>query len=269
MFEVGPSGYYGWKNNKISARDRRDAYLSFMIKEIHRNSRGIYGCPRIYAELKANGEQISYKRTYRLMKENNIQGKHRHKFKVTTNSKHNNPIFPNLLEQNFKVTAPNQVWVSDISYFWTQEGWMYLAIVLDLYSRKVVGWEMKDRMTQTLVTTAFLKAYWARKPKTGLIHHSDRGSQYTALNFQKILTQLGVKSSMSGKGNCFDNAVAESFFHTIKNELTFNQSFKTKQQVKSAVFEYIEAFYNTKRRHSNLFYCSPTNFEQYYYNKVS
>ena len=265
VFGIAQSGYYGWKNNKVSARETRDAYLLVRIKEIHVISKGIYGCPRIHAELKAEGEKVGYKRIYRLMRLCNIQGKYRRKFKVTTNSKHNNPILPNLVEQNFNVLAPNQVWVADISYFWTREGWMYLAIVLDLYSRKVVGWEMEDRMTQSLVTRAFLKVFWNRKPSPGLIHHSDRGSQYTASKFQKTLTQLGVRSSMSGKGNCFDNAVAESFFHTIKNELTFKRILKTKSEVKSAVFKYIEAFYNGKRRHSTLNYCSPNIFEQYYY----
>jgi transposase InsO family protein len=186
------------------------------------------------------------------MRESNLQGKYRRKFKVVSNIKHKCSVYPNLLNQDFRASAPNKVWVSDISFIWTQEGWVYLAIVLDLYSRAIVGWALADHISQSLITQAFLKAYCTRQPKPGLIYHSDRDSQYTVNNFQAILRQLGVISNMSNKGNCYDNAVAESFFHTIKNELIFNRTFKTKQEVKSAIFEYIELFYNKERIHSYL-----------------
>lgn len=198
------------------------------------------------------------------MRENNISSKVKRKFKITTNSDHNHLIAPNLLEQNFTAAKPNKIWVSDITYIWTLEGWLYLSVILDLCSRKVVGWHINDRITKELVITAFMKAYWSRKPGKGLIHHSDRGSQYASIDFQKTLNNAGAICSMSvsGKGNCYDNAVAESFFNSIKTELGCN-IFKTKEEAKSEIFEYIEAFYNEWRKHSRLNYCSPNKFEQY------
>lgn len=244
-------------------------YLLNQIRQIHEASRGLYGYLRITAELRSNGEIVSPKKVFNLMRENNICGKYKRKFKVTTKAAKNAIAAPNLLNQNFDVNYPNKIWVSDISYIWTEEGWLYLAIVLDLYARKMVGWSLSERMTKQLVIDAFLKAYWHRKPGKGLIHHSDRGSQYTSNQFQAILSNLGVIPSMSGKGNCYDNAVAESFFHTLKNELPNNCIFKTRNEAKSMIFEYIEAFYNHKRRHSYLGYCSPNQFELIYELKVA
>lgn len=261
--QVTESGYYYWRKHKISSRESRDTYLTCRIREIHQQVKSRYGAPRIHAELQAGGEKVSRKRVSRLMRENNITAKVKRRCKSTTDSNHTNEIAPNLLEQNFAVSAANQVWVADLTYIWTGEGWLYLAIILDLYSRMIVGWQICDRMTRELVIKAFLLAYWKRKPGKGLIHHSDRGSQYTSKDFQNLLTNVGAKSSMSGKGNCYDNAVAESFFHSLKTELRPDKIFKTKEEAKNAVFEYIEGFYNTKRRHSALNYCSPIDFEQY------
>jgi putative transposase len=248
----------------MSFHELEDKRLLNKIELIHVNKKGRYGSPRIHAELKEQGESCSRKRVARIMKENSIQAKHKRKFKATTDSHHKFPIAPNLLEQNFTVSEPNRIWTADISYCWTLEGWVYLAVVLDLYSRKIVGWAMSERMNRGLVINAFLMAYWARKPKAGLIHHSDKGSQYASHDFQKILSDFGVKPSMSGKGNCFDNAVTETFFHTLKTELMFDYVFKTREEAKSAIFEYIEIFYNRERRHSTLGYCSPEKFEQYW-----
>ena len=221
MLEISESGYYRWRSNKVSAHEQRDALLSTMIKSIFNNYKGRYGAPRIHVELKEIGEKVSRKRVTRLMRENNIFARKKKKYKASYKSGYKGLIAPNLLEQNFEVDLPNQVWVADFSYIWTQEGWVYLAIVLDLYSRKIVGWHINDRMTKELVINAFLKAYWSRKPQAKLIHHSDRGSQYASYEFQRILSRAGAKVSMSAKGNCFDNAVAESFFSTLKTELIY------------------------------------------------
>jgi len=260
---VPESGYYRWRGNKVSSKEQRDIYLTSLIKEIHHSVKGRYGSPRIHSVLQDKGEQVSRKRVNRLMRENNIHSKVKRRFKITTDSKHGNLISPNLLEQDFIAQTPNQLWVSDITYIWTSEGWLYLAVTLDLYSRMVVGWHISSRITRELVITAFLKAYWSRKPSADLVHHSDRGSQYSSNDFQKLLTNIGAKQSMSGKGNCYDNAVAESFFNSIKTELGSNYIFKTKQEAKNAIFEYIESFYNRVRKHSTLNYCSPMQFEQY------
>jgi putative transposase len=248
----------------MSPRAQKDEQLLCKIKCIHAEKRSRYGSPRIHAELKDQGERCGRKRIARLMKENAIQAKHKRKFKATTDSQHKLPVAPNLLEQNFSVSEPNRIWTADISYCWTLEGWVYLAVVLDMYSRKIVGWAINERMTKELVIDSFLMAYWKRKPKAGLIHHSDKGSQYASYDFQKILSNFGVIQSMSGKGNCYDNAVTETFFHTLKTELMFDCVFKTRAEAKSAIFEYIEIFYNRERRHSTLGYCSPVNFEQYW-----
>lgn len=264
IFEISGSGYYGWKKCKTSSRAQEEQRLLEKIQHIHTTKRNRYGSPRIHAELKNQGERCSRKRVARIMRENGIEAKHKRKFKATTDSQHKFPVAPNLLEQNFKVSEPNRIWTADISYCWTLEGWVYLAVVLDMYSRKIVGWAMSERMTRELVINAFLMAYWARKPKIGLIHHSDKGSQYASHDFRDVLSNFGVIQSMSGKGNCFDNAVTETFFHTLKTELMFNCVFKTREEAKSAIFEYIEIFYNRERRHSTLRYCSPVEFEQYF-----
>lgn len=248
----------------MSARQLDNERLLNKIHAVHVRNKGRYGSPRIHAALKAQGEICSRKRVARLMKSNQIQAQHKRKFKATTDSHHALPIFPNLLAQNFKAQKPNQIWTADITYCRTQEGWLYLAVVLDIYSRKIVGWALSDRMTADLVCKAFLMAYWCRKPPKGLIHHSDKGSQYASGVFQLLLVNFGVQCSMSGKGNCFDNAVTETFFHTLKTELIFDVVFKNREEAKREIFEYIEIFYNRERLHSTLGYCSPEKFEQYY-----
>ena len=248
----------------MSARQLENERLLNKIQAVHAECKGRYGSPRIHAALKAQGEICSRKRVARLMQVNQIQAQHQRKFKATTDSHHELPIFPNLLAQNFKAQKPNQIWTADITYCRTQEGWLYLAVVLDVYSRKIVGWALSDRMTADLVCNAFLMAYWRRKPPKGLIHHSDKGSQYASRVFQLLLINFGVLCSMSGKGNCFDNAVTETFFHTLKTELFFETVFKTREEARRAIFEYIEIFYNRERLHSTLGYCSPEKFEQYY-----
>jgi len=249
----------------VSTRAAEDHRLLGKIKEIHIEKRTLYGSPRIHAELREQGEHCGRKRIARLMRENNIRAKHKRKFKATTDSRHHLPIAPNLLKQDFSADRPNQIWTADITYCWTQEGWIYLAVVLDVFSRKIVGWALDKRMTRQLVIHAFLMACWVRHPPKGLTHHSDRGSQYASFDFQKILSLFGVKQSMSSSGNCFDNAVTETFFHSLKTELMFGRIFQTRREAKSAIFEYIEIFYNRERRHSTLGYCSPAAFEQYYY----
>jgi transposase InsO family protein len=262
--EIAPSGYYQWRKCKQSLRAQEDERLLHKIREIHHAKRARYGSPRVHAELKEAGERCSRKRVARLMRLNGIAAKHKRKFKATTDSGHKYAVAPNLLEQNFKASEPNRVWTADITYCWTFEGWMYLAVVMDIYSRKIVGWAMSERMTRDLVIQAFVMAYKARNPSPGLIHHSDKGSQYASDDFKSTLSAFGVRQSMSGKGNCYDNAVTETFFHTLKTELMFDCFFRTREEARSAVFEYIEAFYNRDRRHSTLGYCSPVKFEQYY-----
>jgi transposase InsO family protein len=203
------------------------------------------------------------------MNKNNIAAKRKKKFKRTTNSNHGNYISPNLLNQNFRANSPNKVWVSDITYISTYEGWLYLAVVLDLYSRKVVGWSMSNRMTSQLVKDSLEHAIIDRQPAAGLIFHSDRGSQYASIDFRKSLKNNDIIQSMSGKGNCYDNAVAESFFHTLKTELVYWERYRTRSEAKSSIFAFIEGFYNITRRHSYLNYLSPFNFELLYLKLVA
>jgi putative transposase len=232
-----------------------------MIRKIFQESRSTYGSRRIRKKLAQSSINVSRRRISRLMRENDMICKTRRKFKATTNSKHNKPIAPNLLNQQFSVEAPNRCWVGDISYIPTNEGWLYLATVIDLYSRKIVGWSMASHMRAELVNNAILMAIWQRKPSKGLIWHSDQGSQYASNSHREILEQHHIIQSMSNKGNCFDNAVAESFFHTLKTELTHHCKFKTREEAKHEIFEYIEVFYNRIRIHSANDYLSPVEYE--------
>lgn len=258
------TGYYGWKKCKISNRKQYDNELLHHIKLSHTQSKGIYGCPRIHSDLKDLGYKCSLKRVGRIMRENNIFSKVKRKFKATTNSNHKYPVHPNLLEQNFKSDVPNTVYTTDITYIPTSEGWLYLAVVLDLYSRMVIGWSMDKHMTKKLTIDALAMAYWKRKPGKGVIHHSDRGSQYASHDYQDMLKSFCIICSMSKKGDCYDNAVTESFFHSLKTELIYDNKYFTRDDAKADIFKYIELFYNRKRKHSTLGYCSPVNFEQYY-----
>jgi transposase InsO family protein len=232
-----------------------------LIREEHEKSRATYGAPRIHAALKKRGEICGLHRVERLMQRVGIRPKLRRKFVRTTNSKHPHPIAPNLLDRQFKVGAVNQVWVSDITYIATDEGWLFLASTLDLYSRKVVGWAMSEFMPAELVGDALQMAIDQRSPARGLVHHSDRGVQYAAHLFQGLLEQHGITPSMSAKGNCYDNAAMESFFHTLKTELCDHEHYQTRAEARASVFEYIEVFYNRVRLHSTIDYCSPEEFE--------
>ena len=258
VLDVSESGYRAWKHGGKPYRKRlTDAQMLTLIQAIHAEFKGAYGSPRMVRELRARGYPASKERVERLMQENGIKAKHKRRFKVTTDSKHNLPIAPNLLERNFSPSAPNQVWASDITYLWTDEGWLYLAIVLDLFNREVIGWSLKPRMTADIVADALTMAWFRRKPATGLIHHSDRGSQYASDVFQAKLKKYGMACSMSRKGNCWDNAPTESWFGSFKNERVYGERFETRGEMKAMAFEYIEVFYNRKRRHSTLGYKSP------------
>ena len=259
---VSRSGYYSWHNRGQSARDQERMQLIPKVRAIHKKSRSTYGKRRIAEELQSEGISCGEHKASTLMKLAGVQVKQKKKFKATTNSKHNLPVSPNLLKREFDVSQPNITWVGDITYIWTEEGWMYLAVVIDLYSRRVVGWSINNRMTKQLVMDAILMAIWRRKPAPGLLFHSDRGRQYCSRAFQKLLKTHGIRSSMSRKGDCWDNAVAESFFGTLKSETVFGERFETRVQARRQLIDYIEMFYNSQRRHSYLGYLTPMEFEK-------
>jgi putative transposase len=260
---VSVSGYRAWKGGGTPDRKRlSDAQMVALIQAIHAEFKGAYGSPRMVRELRERGFSASKERVERLMREHGIRARHKRRYKATTDSKHSLPVADNLLARNFAPTAPNQAWTSDITYLWTDEGWLYLAIVLDLFNREVVGWSLKPRMTADIVTNALTMARFRRRPAPGLIHHSDRGSQYASQAFQAKLTEYGMACSMSRKGNCWDNAPTESWFNSFKNERVHGVRFATRAEMKAEAFEYIEAFYNRKRRHSTLGYRSPSQFLQ-------
>ena len=255
------SGYYRWKRQPQSKRQKDNEKILMEIKESHKNSRRAYGSPRITKDLQARGTKCGENRVARLMKIHGIAGKAKKKFKATTNSKHNLPVAENLLSQNFVAEKPNTVWASDITYIPTLEGWLYLVVILDLYSRQVVGWAMSDRLTADFVVKALYQAIGRRSPSLRCIFHSDRGVQYASADFRNVLNAYGFIQSMSRKGNCYDNAVAESFFHTLKTEHVYDYRYETRTEAIQSVFEYIEMFYNRQRRHSALGYRSPVSFE--------
>ncbi len=261
VLDVSRSGYYRWSKRPESTRKRENRRLTKLIREIHMEHRKVYGSPRIHAILRRKGERCSLNRVARLMKEARIKARQKKKFKATTNSRHGLPVWPNLLDRRFHIAGPNQAWVSDISYVRTTQGWLYLAATLDLHNRQVVGWSMDKRMTSELVCDALKMAIKRRRPPVGLIHHSDRGRQYCSTDFQKLLGVNGMHCSMSRKGNCWDNAPMESFFHTMKTELVYLTRYETRAQARQDIFEYIEVFYNRKRIHSTLGYCTPVEFE--------
>ena len=261
VFGVSSSAYYEWEREPQSNHERRDEELSKAIDEIFTNKKSRYGAPRITKELVNNDVAVSQKRVARLMQTKGLRAKGKRKFKHTTDSNHSLPVAPNLLNQQFEVPEPNKVWVSDITYIQTLEGWSYLATVIDLYSRKVVGWSYSDRMTSTLVCDALDTAVRQRHPKPGLIFHSDRGSQYASRAFRRRLWRYRIIQSMSAKGNCYDNAVAESFFATLKKELVCGEVYRTRAEAREAIFEYIEVFYNRRRMHSLINYMTPDEYE--------
>ena len=261
LMKVSRSGYYEWLNAPESIRAKEDAELKELVKYVFKEGRGTYGARRIKKRLARKNIIVSRRRIARLMHESGLVCKTKCKFKATTDSSHKKPVAPNLLARQFDVAAANRYWVGDITYVATEEGWLYLATVIDLYSRKVVGWSMSNRMKAELVNNALLMALWQRKPKAGLIWHTDRGTQYASNSHLKIIKQHHVIQSMSRKGNCWDNAVAESFFNTLKTELTYQCKFKTREEARHVIFEYIEVFYNRTRMHSANDYLSPAQYE--------
>jgi len=258
---VSTSGYYAWRRRAPSKRAVEDAALATRIQDVHRQSRGTYGSPRVHASLAADGVRTSRKRVGRLMRENGLEGRRPRRFRCTTDSQHAHPIADNVLDRRFDVQAPDTAWVGDITYVWTAEGWLYLAVLMDLYSRRVVGWAMRDNLDRQLCLDALQMALEARRPARGLLHHTDRGSQYASHDYRELLEAHGIVCSMSRKGDCWDNAVAESFFATLKAELVDGTRFQTRAAARTAIFEYIEAFYNRRRIHSHLAYKTPVDFE--------
>jgi putative transposase len=264
MFSIDRSGYYAWLKRVPGKRQQANEELDKKITHIFKSHHNRYGSPRITDELRADAENCSKNRVARRMRHLGLKAKGKKKFKVTTDSKHNFPVAQNLLNRDFTANAPNQKWCGDISYVWTDEGWMYLAVVIDLYSRSVVGWSIQSTMSRQLVCDALMMALWQRGFPRGVLFHSDRGSQYCSDDYQKMLKHYGLICSMSRKGNCWDNSVAESFFHTIKTELIYTQRYQTRESAKQSIFQYIEVYYNRVRRHSTIGSVSPALFENQY-----
>ena len=262
VLAVSPAGYYAWRDRPASARQRRRELLAARIQTVHVATRQVYGSPRIHQALLAAGEKVCQNTVAKLMRQRHIRAKTKKKFVPrTTASAHDQPVAGNLLERRFTATLPNQKWVADITYIPTDEGWLYLAGVLDLCSRKIVGWSMADHMETGLVSDALTMAIARRCPDAGLLHHSDRGSQYASEDYQQVLEAGGMICSMSGRGECWDNACMESFWATLKTELVHPERYATREQARQSIFEYIEVFYNRQRLHSALGYVSPEAFE--------
>lgn len=261
VLNVSLSGYRAWKGGGTPERKRlTDTQMLALIRSIHVELKGAYGSPRMVRELRARGFGACKARVERLMHENGIRARHKRRYRVTTDSRHGLPVAPNRLNRDFAPAEPNQVWTSDITYLWTDEGWLYLAIVLDLFNREVVGWSLKPAMTAELVTDALTMAWFRRRPGPGVVVHSDRGSQYASSSFQAKLAAYGMTCSMSRKGNCWDNAPTESWFNSFKNERIHGVRYATHAAMKAISFEYIEVFYNRQRQHSTLGYRSPTQY---------
>jgi putative transposase len=260
--DVSRAGFYAWQGRPLAPRAQADERLGLEITTIHAESRQRYGSPRIHAELRERGHHTSRKRVARLMRHHGLAARRRRRYRVTTDSRHPFPVAPNVLARQFAQAAPDRAWVTDITYIPTGEGWLYLAVILDLCSRFVVGWAMSERITRALTLEALDMALVRRRPGHGLLHHSDRGSQYASGDYQDMLDAAGIVCSMSRRGNCWDNAVAESFFATLKVELVHDATWETRAAARSALFEYVEVFYNGQRRHSSLGYLSPRVFER-------
>ncbi len=262
VLEVSRSGYYNWGDRAPSRRSRQDEALTAKIREVHQRSRGTYGSPRVHAELRSIGIRCGRKRVERLMRESSIRGCIRGKTKRTTRRDRDVVPAEDLVRRNFSAAAPDRLWLADITYIDTEEGFLYLAFVLDACSRRLVGWAMKSHLRTELVADALRMALWRRKPAPGLVHHSDQGTQYTSLSFGKRLEEAGIVPSMGGVGSALDNAMAESFVSTLKAELVAPRSFPTREAARTAIFDYLEGFYNRTRRHSSLGYRSPADFEE-------
>jgi len=259
-FDVSRSGFYTWLKRKPSRRSQEDERLKVAIKAAHKRTRESYSARRLQPELAADGFVAGRDRIARLRRELGLRCRQKRKFKATTNSNHSLPVAENVLEQTFAPSAPNEVWLTDITYIPTLEGWLYLAGVKDVFTCELVGYAMGERMTQELVAQALFRAVQQKRPAPGLIHHSDRGSQYCSYNYQQLLEQFGMKASMSRRGNCYDNAPMESFWGTLKNELVHHCRYATRAEAKASIREYIEIFYNRQRRHSRLGYLAPAVF---------
>lgn len=262
VLEVSRSGYHAWRNRGPSQHAQDDEALSAKVEEHFERGRGVYGTRRLKSSLAEEGIEVSRRRIGRLLDEKDLQVKTKRKFKPTTDSNHGQAVAANLLNRQFDVDTPNTAYVGDITYVWTDEGWLYLAIVIDLFSRAVVGWSMSRWLKADLANRALAMAIEQRQPLPGLIMHTDRGSQYVAQSYQQLLNEHQIRPSMSGKGDCWDNAVAESFFHTLKTECLYLERFETREQAREAIFEYIEVFYNRQRRHSTIGYQAPLAYEQ-------
>lgn len=262
VLDVSQSGYFAWRDRPASRRQRDDMVLLAHVRSAFSLSNGTYGSPRMTRELRADGFAIGRRRTARLMRQNGLHARQKRRFKRTTDSHHAWPIAPNIIDQDFTASKPDEKWGADISYIWTREGWLYLAVVIDLYARRVVGWAVGDRLHRDLALAALRKALTMRLPSEGLIHHSDRGSQYCSIDYQAELRRHGIFISMSGKGNCYDNAMVETFFKTLKSELVWRTVFHTRAQAENSIARYIDGFYNPIRRHSALDFLSPAQFEK-------
>ncbi len=261
VLDVSPSGYHAWCRRPVSARARREGELDGRVRAAYAASKGRYGSPRVHAELRANGERVGRKRVARLMRSAGLTARRRRRFQVTTDSKHAFPIAPNVLDRDFTTTEPNQAWVTDITFIWTQEGWLYLAAILDLFSRRVVGWATSANVDRHLALAALHSALRARRPSKGLVHHSDRGSTYASGDYRRALDAHQIECSMSRKGDCWDNAVGESFFASMKREVDEIDRFESRAQASLIIGDYIDRFYNLQRRHSTINYKSPVEFE--------
>lgn len=269
VLSVSASGYYAWQRRPASPRAQTNEKLLPKIRAIHSQSRKTYGSPRVHAELIANGLRIGKNRVARLMRQENLRGQRKKKQPHTTNSQHSHPVAPNRLNREFHASRPNEKWLADITYIPTAEGWLYLAVVLDLFSRRIVGWAFAASLESRLVEQAFCMAVQNRTTITGLLHHSDRGSQYAGDLYQRLLRDQQMQVSMSRTGNCYDNAPMESFFSTLKCEHVHSQKYPTRQEAQTDIFAYILGFYNRQRRHSSLGYLSPEEFERRYYTNLS
>jgi putative transposase len=259
---VSPAGYYAWRARPESRRSAANRELVDDIERVHRDTSGRYGSPRIHAELRAQGRGVSRGRIERLMRRHGIRAIMARPWRArTTDSRHDFPIAANLLERNFTAAAPNRIWLADITYVETDQGWLYLATVMDLYSRKIIGWAMCDHLRTELPLAALRMAISVQRPGDGLIHHSDRGVQYASAEYRQVMQSAGLRASMSRKGDCYDNAPMESFFHTLKTELVHHRHYATREEAARDVFTYIEGFYNRTRRHSAIGYISPIEME--------
>jgi transposase InsO family protein len=267
VLRVSKSGYYQWLHRKLSKRTLEEGKLEIEIKAAHKRTRQTYGPERLQQELKEQGVSVGICRIRRIRKKLGIRCKQKRKFKATTDSKHTFPVAENLLNQQFEAAGPNEVWVSDITYIPTEEGWLYLAGHKDLFTGEIVGYAMGSRITKNLVSQSLFRAMAARRPGSGLIHHSDRGRQYCAYEYRRLMDQFKMRVSMNRKGDCYDNAPMESFWGTLKSELVHHSHYKTREEAIREITEYIEVFYNRQRRQARLGYLSPVNYERQFYTR--